>query len=93
MARPFESAITISCLQCDWSVEAANTASELTDAFAAAAQTHASAGTSSTPAKIGQRLRAYSENYSEEASLPDTCAARSDGPIIEQTAFPDTDER
>ena len=40
MARPVESQLTISCLQCDWSVETVNTPSEVSRAFLEAAYAH-----------------------------------------------------
>ena len=41
MARPVETQMTISCLQCDWSVEAVNTSVEASSAFLEAAHAHA----------------------------------------------------
>ena len=41
MARPMETQMTISCLQCDWSVEAVNTSVQESSAFLEAAYTHA----------------------------------------------------
>ena len=41
MARSMETGLTISCMQCDWSVETTNTSVELSASFLEAAQTHA----------------------------------------------------
>ncbi len=41
MSRPVESELTISCLQCDWSVETVNTPAQLSSAFLEAAYSHA----------------------------------------------------
>ena len=41
MARPVETQMTISCLQCDWSVEAVNTSVQASSAFLEAAHAHA----------------------------------------------------
>ena len=40
MARPVETQMTISCLQCDWSVEAVNTSVQASSAFLEAAYAH-----------------------------------------------------
>ena len=64
MARPVETRLTISCLQCDWSVETTNTSVELSASFLEAAQAHA--GRYEQHAiEIVQRLRVYSANYVE----------------------------
>ena len=41
MARPVETQMTISCLKCDWSVEAVNTSVHASVAFLEAAYAHA----------------------------------------------------
>ena len=41
MTRPVESELTISCLQCDWSVETVNTPAQVSRAFLEAAHSHA----------------------------------------------------
>ena len=40
MARPMETRLTISCLQCDWSVEAVNTSVQASSEFHEAAYAH-----------------------------------------------------
>ena len=66
MARPLETQMTISCLQCDWSVEAVNTSVQESSAFLEAAYTHADQHEQHA-LEIVQRLRVYSENYVESA--------------------------
>ncbi len=41
MARPVESNLTISCLQCEWSIETMNTSAALSTALLEEVQTHA----------------------------------------------------
>ena len=64
MARPMETQMTISCLQCEWSVEAVNTSVQESSAFLEAAYTHADQHEQHA-LEIVQRLRVYSENYVE----------------------------
>ena len=64
MARPVETQMTISCLQCDWSVEAVNTSVEASSAFLEAAHAHADQHEQHA-IEVVQRLRLYSENYVE----------------------------
>ena len=64
MARPVETRLTISCLQCDWSVETTNTSLELSAAFLEEAQSHADRHEQHA-IEIVQRLRVYSANYVE----------------------------
>ena len=99
MARPMETRLTISCLQCDWSVETTNTSTELSAAFLEAAQAHADRHEQHA-IEIVQRLRLYSANYVEPAPSPrdtpppqDTrdAAARRDAGI--QTGFLDRTRR
>ena len=93
MARPMETRLTISCLQCDWSVETTNTSVELSAAFLEEAQAHADRHEQHV-IEIVQRLRLYSENYVEPAPPPqDTrdAAARRDAGI--QTGFLDRTRR
>ena len=40
MARPVEAQMTISCLQCDWSVEMVNTSGQASSAFLEAVYAH-----------------------------------------------------
>ena len=88
MARPLETRLTISCLQCDWSVETTNTSTELSAAFLEEAQAHADRHEQHA-IEIVQRLRVYSANYVEPPPLQDTrdAAARRDAGI--QTGFLD----
>ena len=89
MARPMETRLTISCLQCDWSVETTNTSTELSATFLEEAQAHADRHEQHV-IEIVQRLRLYSENYVEPTPPPqDTrdAAARRDAGI--QTGFID----
>ena len=93
MARPLETRLTISCLQCDWSVETKNTYTELSAAFLEEAQAHADRHKQHV-IEIVQRLRLYSANYVEPTSPPqDTqdAAARRDSGI--QTGFLDKTRR
>ena len=64
MARPMETQMTISCRQCEWSVEAVNTSVQESSAFLEAAYTHADQHEQHA-LEIVQRLRVYSENYVE----------------------------
>ena len=93
MARPVETQMTISCLQCDWSVEAVNTSVQESSAFLEAAYVHV--GQHEQHAiEVVQRLRLYSENYVEPRPPPhDTrdAAARRDAGI--QTGFLDRTRR
>ena len=66
MARPVESQLTISCLQCDWSVETVNTPAQVSRAFLEAAHSHADEHEQHA-LEVVQRLRLYSENYVEPA--------------------------
>ena len=93
MARPVETNLAISCLQCDWSVETTNTSVELSAAFLEEAQAHADRHEQHT-IEIVQRLRVYSANYAEPTPPPqDTrdAAARRDAGI--QTGFLDSIRR
>ena len=96
MARQADSELTISCLQCDWSVEATNTSVQASTAFLEAAYAHVDAHEQHA-LEIVQRLRLYSENYVEPAppapDTPDTrsAAARRDAGI--QTGFLDRSRR
>ena len=89
MARPMETRLTISCLQCDWSVETTNTSTELSATFLEEAQAHADRHEQHA-IEIVQRLRLYSANYVEPTPPPqDTrdAAVRRDSGI--QTGFLD----
>ena len=93
MAKPMETRLTISCLQCDWSVETTNTSTELSAAFLEATQAHADRH-GQHAIEIVQRLRVYSANYVEPTPAPqDTrdMAARRDSGI--QTGFQDRTRR
>ena len=90
MARSVETQMTISCLQCDWSVEAVNTTAQASSAFLEAAYAHAD----QHALEVVQRLRLYSENYVEPTPPShDTrdAAARHDAGI--QTGFLDRTRR
>ena len=87
MARPVETQMTVSCLQCDWSVEAVNTPAQASSAFLEAAYAHANEHEQHT-IEVVQRLRVYSENYAEPmppAQGAKDAAARRDPGI--QTGF------
>ena len=96
MAKPVESQMTISCLQCDWSVETVNTPAQVSRAFLEAAHSHLEAHEQHA-VEFVQRLRLYSENYDEpEPVEQDTqdargMAARRDPGI--QTGFLDRPRR
>ena len=91
MARQMETRLTISCLQCDWSVETTNTSTELSVAFLKEAQAH-SDGHEQHAIEIVQRLRVYSENYVEPPPLDTRTAAAGRDPGI-QTGFLDRTRR
>ena len=93
MSKPLESQLTISCLQCDWSVETVNTPSEVSRAFMDAAYAHTDEHEQHA-LEVVQRLRIYSENYVEPVpSAQETrdTAARRDPGI--QTGFLDRASR
>ena len=69
MARPVETQMTISCLQCDWSVEATNTSVQASTAFLEAAHSHVDQHEQHA-VEVVQRLRLYSENYVAPAPPP-----------------------
>ena len=69
MAKPVESQLTISCLQCDWSVDTVNTPAQVSSAFLEAALSHTDAHPQHA-LEVVQRLRIYSENYVEPATHP-----------------------
>ena len=88
MARQMETRLTISCLQCDWSVETTNTSTELSATFLEEAQAHADRHEQHV-IEIVQRLRLYSDNYVEPLPPPPqdvrAAAAKRDAGI--QTGF------
>ncbi len=99
MAKPVESQLTVTCLQCDWSVETLNTPPEVSRAFLEAAHSHADEHEQHA-LEVVQRLRIYSENYVEpEPPAPPAqnvqdarnAAARRDSGI--QTGFLDRSRR
>ena len=93
MAKPVESELTVSCLQCDWSVETVNTPAEVSRAFLEAAVSHANEHEQHA-LEVVQRLRIYSENYVEPAPPAQDArdaAARRDPGI--QTGFLDRSRR
>ena len=69
MAKPVESQMTISCLQCDWSVETVNTPAQVSSAFLEAAYSHIEAHEQHA-VEVVQRVRLYSENYVEPVPPP-----------------------
>ena len=77
MARQADSELTISCLQCEWSVEATNTSVQASNAFLEAAHSHVDQHEQHA-LEVVQRLRLYSENYVEPVPpAPDTSDTRS----------------
>ena len=93
MARPMETQMTISCLQCDWAVEAANTSVQASTSFLEAAYSHIDQHEQHA-LEIVQRLRVYSENYVELTPPSQDArpgAARPDAGI--QTGFLDRTRR
>ena len=93
MAKPVESELTSSCLQCDWSVETVNTPAQASRAFLEAVHSHLEAHEQHA-VEVVQRLRLYSENYVEpEPPAQDArdTAARLDPGI--QTGFLDRSRR
>ena len=70
MAKSTESQLTISCLQCDWSVDTVNTSAEVSRVFLNAAHAHVDQHEHHA-LEVVQRLRLYSENYVEPAPPPD----------------------
>ena len=93
MARSMETRLTISCMQCDWSVETTNTSMELSAAFLGEAQSHADRHEQHA-IEIVQRLRVYSANYVEPTAPSQdarSSAARLDSGI--QTGFLDRTRR
>ena len=93
MARPMETQMTISCLQCDWSVEAVNTSVQASTAFLEAAHSHVDQHEQHA-LEVVQRLRLCSENYVEPAPPSQdarSAAVRRDAGI--QTGFMDRSSR
>ena len=92
MARPVETQMTISCLQCDWSVEAVNTSVQASSAFLEAAYAHANEHEQHA-IEVVQRLRLYSENYVEPPPPPDERDAAAGRAAGIQTGFLDRTRR
>ena len=93
MARPVETQMIISCLQCDWSVEAVDTTAQASSSFLEAAYAHVDQHEQHA-IEVVQRLRLYSDNYVEPLPPPqDTrgAAARRDAGV--QTGFLDRTRR
>ena len=93
MARSIETQMTVTCLQCDWSVEATNASGDAGRAFLEAAYAHADEHEQHA-LEVTQRLRIYSENYVEPAPPAQHArdmAARRDPGI--QTGFLDRSRR
>ena len=64
MSKPVECDITMSCLLCDWSIEAKNAAVGLSAVFLKEAHAHADEHEQHA-VEIIQRVRVYSANYVE----------------------------
>ena len=94
MARQMETQMTISCLQCDWSVEAVNTSVQASSAFLEAAYSHADQHEQHALGVV-QRLRVYSENYVEPTPPPsqDTPPSTAKPDTGIQTGFLDRSSR
>ena len=92
MARPVETQMTISCLQCDWSVEAVNTSVQASSAFLEAAYAHASEHEQHA-LEVVQRLRLYSENYVEPTPPPQDARPTTSPDTGIQTGFMDRTRR
>ena len=93
MARPVETQMTISCLQCDWSVEPVNTSVQTSSAFLEAAHAHANQHEQHA-IEVVQRLRLYSDNYVEPTSpSQDTRDADTSPDTGIQTGFLDRTRR
>ena len=93
MAKPIENQMPISCLPCEWSVEAVNTSLHESSAFLEAAYAHADQHEQHA-LEVVQRLRVYSENYVEPAPPSQdarSAAAKRDAGI--QTGFLDKTRR
>ena len=89
-----ETRLTISCLQCNWSVEATSTSGEMAPWFLEGVQQSHADRHEQHVIEIVQQLRLYSENYVEPLPPPqDTrdAAARRDAGI--QTGFLDRTRR
>ena len=97
MARPVENQMTISCLQCDWSVEATNASMQASNAFLEAAYAHVDAARAararSGPAAQSCTARTTSSQMPPAPDTPDTrsAAAKPDAGI--QTGFMDRSSR
>ena len=93
MSKPVECDLNMSCLLCDWSIEAKNASPGLSATFVAEAQTHTSQHDQHA-VEIVQRVRVYSENYVEPAPPAQDArsAAVSRDPGI-QTGFLDRSSR
>ena len=85
--------MTVTCLQCDWSVETVNTPSEVSRAFLEAAYAHVDEHEQHA-LEVIQHLRIYSDNYVEPVppSQDARSAAASRDPGI-QTGFLDRSHR
>ena len=93
MTRPVESELTISCLQCDWSVETVNTPAQVSRAFLEAATSYANEHEQHA-LEVVQRMGIYSEHYVEPPppaqDARDSAAQRDPGV---QTGFLDRTRR
>ena len=73
MARQADSELTISCLQCEWSVEAANTSVQASTAFLEAAYAHVDAHEQHA-LEIVQRLRGVQRELCGAGAACPRCA-------------------
>ena len=69
MARQADSELTISCLQCEWSVDATNTSVQASTAFLEAAYAHVDAHEQHA-LEIVQRLRCTARTMWSQSRLP-----------------------
>ena len=93
MARPTETQMIISCLQCDWSVETVTTPAQASSAFLEAAYAHANEHEQHA-LEVVQRLRLYSDNYVEPVPpSQDARAVRSNETVARQGSSPATDQK
>ena len=85
MSYPVECDLTMSCLLCDWSIEAKNAAAGLSAVFLREAHAHADEHEQHA-VEIIQRVRVYSANYVEPAPHE-----RDDGEDVGNSHTPETE--
>ena len=86
MAKPVESQLTISCLQCDWSVETVNTPAHVSRTFLEAAHSHTDEHEQHA-LEVVQRLRLYSENYVEPEPMEQNTQDARDAAVRRDTGM------